>query len=128
MAMATAAAEPTVPGAHGERPQPNQVAMAKATRVRGVVIPVRIRQGARADAARRQRGRDHVFARRPIAQVDDAAALAAKREFGVPQRHLFYLAHRALHKRTASGSMCTSPGGGSTGAASVGASSVPSTS
>jgi hypothetical protein len=28
--MATAAAEPTVPGAHGERPHPNQVATAKA--------------------------------------------------------------------------------------------------
>ena len=39
--MATAAAEPTVPGAHRDRPQPNQVAMAKATLLRGeLVMPV----------------------------------------------------------------------------------------
>jgi len=36
--MATAAAEPTVPGAHGDRPQPNQVAMAKAILSRGALV------------------------------------------------------------------------------------------
>jgi hypothetical protein len=39
--MATAAAEPTVPGAHRERPQPNQVAMAKAILSRGELVIVR---------------------------------------------------------------------------------------
>jgi len=38
--MATAAAEPAVPGAQGERPQPNQVAMAKAILVREVLVIV----------------------------------------------------------------------------------------
>src|SRR5579871_4742954 len=89
-AIPMAAADPTVPGASGERPHPNQVEMALAALTR-IAIVVRLQQvlGAR-------RSGDHVLLRGPVAEVDDAAALAAKRRFGVARLHGL-LADRALH-------------------------------
>ena len=39
---------------------------------------------------------NHVFLRSPVAEIDEPAALAAKRKFGIVQFD-FFLADRALH-------------------------------
>jgi len=44
-------------------------------------------------------GGDHVLLRRPVAQIDDAAPLAAERHLGIVNLHFFF-ADRALHVQT----------------------------
>src|SRR5579862_1989375 len=90
MAMAMAAAEPAVPGAAGERPQPNQVEMTPATLLRFAIVIVL------GEIFRAYGVRDHIFLRCPIAQIDGTAPFAAERRLGISGLHLF-LADRTLH-------------------------------
>src|SRR5579872_6638635 len=100
MAMASAPREPAVPGATGDKPQPNQVATShgKSQRRRasglafiGVAVVFFFRIGG-LDGRR-----DHVFFAGPVAEIDDLAALAAEGEELVFLGDLF-LADGALHR------------------------------
>src|SRR5262245_221925 len=71
-AIRIAAADPAVPGAHGENPQPNHVASRSAKRALLIFLGI-LRRGLRGS-------RDHVSLGRPVAEVDQPAALAAKRK------------------------------------------------
>src|ERR1019366_536095 len=70
---------------------------------------------------------DHVFVGGPVAQVDDAAALAAEREIGVALGDSFF-ANRASHHTATRGEMLMNAEVAGGGAGSVGSSSVPTTS
>src|SRR5450759_1621331 len=70
---------------------------------------------------------DYVFVRGPVAQVDDAAALAAKREIGVALGDRF-LTDRASHHTATRAEILRNAEVAGGGAGSVGASSVPTTS
>src|SRR5271165_1842359 len=79
--------DPTVPGAKGEYPQPNQVAKSQA----GLVFFIRVAIGERG------RGGDDVLFHGPVAEVDFFAALAAEGGGGILQVDWF-LANRTTHE------------------------------
>src|SRR5690242_13473750 len=87
--MARAAAEPTVPGATGAYPHPNQVATCSANLFDTVVFTAGFRLGRVAW--------DHVLLRGPVAEIDQAASFAAKRKIRIARLH-FLFADRAFHK------------------------------
>src|ERR1035438_4474764 len=70
---------------------------------------------------------DYVFVGGPVAQVDEAAAFAAKREIGVVTSHRF-LTDRASHHTATKGEILMNAEAAGGGAVSVGGSSVPTTS
>src|ERR1019366_5999240 len=79
-AIRMAASEPTVPGALGAKPQPNQVAKAQAGlfRMCGKSLVIGLAIGRRICG-----GGDDVFFHRPVAQVDFPAALATEGCVGI---------------------------------------------
>src|ERR1019366_2585593 len=70
---------------------------------------------------------DHVFVRGPVAQVDDAAAFAAKRKIGVAGRDRLFT-NRATHHTATKGEILMNAEAARGGAVSVGGSKVPTTS
>src|SRR3954452_25607925 len=111
--MTIATSEPAVPGAIGEYPAPKHVASSIASLV--FIFGLGPRTGRR---------RNHKLLRCPRAQVEQPAALAAKREIRSADLHFHLLAGRTLDHTA---SWMSGPGA-KRGAVSVGASSVPPTS
>src|ERR1017187_4080276 len=134
MAMTRAASEPTVPGALGLKPEPNQVDR-RVAGVRGGRWPRAVTDDKNRSSVpllglvifglRRFRlqglGGDCVFAGRPVGQIGDAATLAAERKVGVAEMD-FFLADGTIH--TPIWTSC----GSNRGAGSVAGRSVPTTS
>src|SRR5208337_4674651 len=124
--MSSPASDPAVPGATGAKPQPNQVPMRNAPvfrRGRGLKLMV-VRAFVQAvvfEILRLHGRRDHVFLAGPIPQVDQLAALAAKRIERVIGRN-FLFADGALHRIARMGNASFTEAAASV---SVGASSVP---
>ena len=87
MASTTAARDPTVPGAMGNQPQPNQVAIASAILFIFVDVAIQVRGiGWR---------RNNIFFHRPISKINNTAAVTAK---GHKLRIHGLLADWALHR------------------------------